>query len=181
MELAQGRGAAGKMPSLKTLVAGVAGAAIPAGVVFAGHLAVILAASLAGLLALLIVVLALVGVFAPDVTTKTDAVRVLRILLNRETREREAVENTPGLLRIDRSRHRSLPHLATAEFRRVHLTEKPAGNCFAPGSYPEAGDRQRSWGSPVPPCSSPPVPWPRRRSSLIVFDSICRMLSRVTP
>jgi broad specificity phosphatase PhoE len=86
-----------------------------------------------------------------------------------------------GFLRIDPSRHRSLPHLATAEFRRLHLTEKPAGNCFAPGSYPEAGDRQGSWGGPVPPCSSPPVPWPRRRSSLIVFDSICRMLSRVTP
>jgi glucosyl-3-phosphoglycerate phosphatase len=30
-----------------------------------------------------------------------------------------------GLLRIDPSRHRSLPHLATAEFRRLHLTEKP--------------------------------------------------------
>ena len=86
-----------------------------------------------------------------------------------------------GFLRIDPSRHRSLPHLATAEFRRLHLTEKPAGNCFAPGSYPEAGDRQGSWSSPVPPCSSPLVPWPRRRSSLIVFDSICRMLSRVTP
>jgi hypothetical protein len=47
-----------------------------------------------------------------------------------------------GFLRIDPSRHRSLPHLATAEFRRLHLTEKAAGNCFAPGSYPEAGERQ---------------------------------------
>jgi hypothetical protein len=44
----------------------------------------ILAASLTAMLALLIVGLALVGVFAPKVTTKTDAVRVLRILLNRE-------------------------------------------------------------------------------------------------
>jgi hypothetical protein len=80
MELAHGRGAA-KMPSLRTFMAG---AAIPAGVVVVGHVAMIVAASITGLLTLLVVVLALVGVFAPDVTTKTDAVRVLCILLNRE-------------------------------------------------------------------------------------------------
>lgn len=69
------------MSSLRTLAAGVA---VPSGAVFGGHVGVILAASLTGLLAMLIVVLALAGVFAPDIATKADAVRVLRILLNRE-------------------------------------------------------------------------------------------------
>jgi broad specificity phosphatase PhoE len=34
-----------------------------------------------------------------------------------------------GFLRVNASRHRSLPHLATAEIRQLHLGEGPAGSC----------------------------------------------------
>ena len=33
-----------------------------------------------------------------------------------------------GFLRVDPSRHRSLPHLATAEIRRLHLAAGAAGS-----------------------------------------------------
>jgi glucosyl-3-phosphoglycerate phosphatase len=39
-----------------------------------------------------------------------------------------------GFLRMDPSRHRSVPHLATAEFRRLHLSQKPPAAGSAPDS-----------------------------------------------
>jgi glucosyl-3-phosphoglycerate phosphatase len=42
-----------------------------------------------------------------------------------------------GLSGADLSRHRSLPHLATAEIRQLRLRQGPAGSCLAPGLHLE--------------------------------------------
>jgi glucosyl-3-phosphoglycerate phosphatase len=42
-----------------------------------------------------------------------------------------------GFLRVDPSRHRSLPHLATAEIRSLHLAQGATGSCLEPGLHLE--------------------------------------------
>ena len=93
-------------------------------------------------------------------------------------RSRRAECRTRGGGEFGRRRGRAL--LACGCGSLLPVLDRLDCRCLA-GSLCGGRNRQGLSARPVPPCFSPPMPWPDRRSLDMVLDSICRIRSRVTP